>query len=86
MNPTDAEIIDAVGEINTGIHNRTGNEYLELRFITNGCVQLVEFMGIDLWCSESDERIYDEATDTYEAIDVCLVRLFEELKETIKEL
>jgi hypothetical protein len=33
---------------------------------TNGLASAIEFMGINIWCSENDEREYDEEKDDYE--------------------
>ena len=51
------EIEEAVNNIEKEIFNSTkGVEYLNMTVKSNGFVQIVEFIGIQLWNSEDDMR------------------------------
>lgn len=87
MNTQDIEA--AVNSIEQDIVESTGGvEYLNITLQTNGCVQIVEFAGIRIWDSESDDRKYvDEFDeDSREPIEAHLRRALREELEKLARI
>jgi hypothetical protein len=69
------EIEQAVNSIEQDIFNSTGGvEYLNMTVKSNGFVQIVEFIGIQLWNSEDDMREDINDNGDKEPIEVYLRR------------
>ncbi len=66
--PTIAELEDIVSEINQEMYKATDCEYIYLRCISNGWMQLVELNSVPIWDTESDDREYISDTDQQEDI------------------
>ena len=66
---------DVVETINQEIYEHTDAEYIEAVLSTLGWGDYVDFCGIRVWDSETDDRLYiDEENDIKEPIDLHLRR------------
>tara|TARA_Y100000310_G_scaffold299375_1_gene334187 strand:+ start:2022 stop:2288 length:267 start_codon:yes stop_codon:yes gene_type:complete len=64
------ELDTAVGNIQADILDSTeGVEYFDINVITNGWCMIVEFLNIQLWSSEEDDREFDEVLNEHESIE-----------------
>ena len=85
------ETIEAVERINEEIFEQIGDDHgfcpLEgLYFRTDGFGELVEFLGERIWCSEDDERNYDEEKDDFEPIEDFLRRTIMGMINTVGKI
>ncbi len=53
---------------------------------SNGYVSCIEFLGIQIWNDDDDDRDYDEETDTYEDLSDYLLRTARDLVIKISKL
>lgn len=78
------EIEKAVHNIEQDIYDSTGGvEYLNITIKSNGFVQVVKFIGIELWNSESDMR---EDINEYGDKEDIEVHLRQVLREELNKL
>ncbi len=77
------EIENAVNSIEQDIFEQTnGVEYFNISVRSNGFVQIVSFIGIELWNSDDDMRKYINDDEECEPIEVFLRRtIMEELEK-----
>ena len=86
------EIDDAVTKINQDIYESLqeymDNPYygalMELSYHCNGAGTVVEFLGINIWSSEDDERKWDEAGNEQESLELFLRSEVKKLLELTK--
>jgi len=65
----------AINNIQHDIYKTTEAEYLNVTLKTNGCVRIVEFIGIQIWNDEDDMREYiNEEDDIREPLEEYLRR------------
>lgn len=74
------EVFRAVALIEEEILESSGVEYFNISVVSNGFVTRVQFVGIDLWDSEEDCRLYldPDDEDRREPIKDCLRRRLRE--------
>ncbi len=79
------EIEDAVKSIEQDIADSSGVEYFNMTLTTNGFCQRVDFIGVGIWDSDSDERTYADENDetTIEPIEQHLRRVLREYLSTL---
>lgn len=68
------ELVNAVNNIEFDIYDQTdGVEYFNITLKTNGYVDIIEFLGVQVWNSEDDMRNYDDKGE-YEPLEQYLRR------------
>ena len=75
-----SEALDLVEKLNIKLYDSGYDDgMLEFSYRSNGSIELIEFSGILLWDSESDEREWLEVHEEYEAFEGFILRKFREL-------
>ena len=75
-----SEVSDVVEKLNIKLFdNGYEDGTLEFTYTSNGSVDSIEFAGIRLWDSESDEREWLEVYEEYETLEGFILRKFREL-------
>jgi hypothetical protein len=78
------EIIEAIADLNCEIYDQIENDYIYLEYSTNSFSDIIDFLGIQIWNSENDERRYiDEENDVKEDLEIYLRK---EINKIIDEL
>ena len=82
------EILDVVTILEQEAYEASDGktEYLNFEVITNGNCTLVNFIGINLWNSEDDDRGFDDKTNKYEPFEGYLRRRLNEELSILKLL
>lgn len=92
---SDIEIIySAVYRINQDIYENSNDKVRNaaenygnfLDFSTDGYATAVTFMGLQIWCSEDDDRKYDEEKGEYEPMEAYLVAKIREVTACVKDI
>lgn len=75
-----SEALDVVEKLNIKLYdNGYEDGLLQFSYASNGSIELIEFSGIHLWDSESDEREWLEVYEDYETLEGFILRKFREL-------
>lgn len=84
------EIVELVEKLNYELYDKAHNLVVEggLCFVYKsvGYSDYVAVLDFCLWSSENDTRDYDEETDEYEDLEVCLRREFNKLVEVLAQV
>ena len=83
------ELVEIVSELNDEVEDTLygkGIVYNPFEYRTTGYEQIVTFFGETLWCSENDEREFDEEADEYEPIEDFLRREATEFCKQVGQL
>ena len=88
------QIVDIICKIEQEIYDQTECEYFNVTVFSNGFVEIVEFLGIQIWNSDDDTRRYIEVgelpnglpDEVRESFEVFLRRTINEELEKIKKI
>jgi hypothetical protein len=79
----DQEIMDVISLINEEISALTDDMDLYLNFSTNGFAGIISLGDFQLWCSEDDDREFNEETNSYEPLLGYLCKKIQDLSNTL---
>lgn len=66
----DTEALEnVIGLLNQEVFDQIAYEPPPFHLMTTGDAQCVMFFGENIWCSENDDRMYDEPTDSFAPIE-----------------
>lgn len=75
-----SEALDLVEKLNIKLYDNGYEEsLLEFTYTSDGSVESIEFAGIRLWDSNSEEREWLEVYEEYETLEGFILRKFREL-------
>ena len=70
------KLVEIVNVLEQEVFEQTeGIEYFNFEVVTNGFATIINFIGLQIWNSEDDDRNYYDETDSYEPMDKHLRRI-----------
>jgi hypothetical protein len=77
------EIEKVLTSINDDIYNIYDDGEILLSLKTNGYCEILEFLGVVIWCSDNDERYFNEKINEYEDLELYIRK---EMKKVIDKI
>ena len=81
-------ITDVIKKINNDIYDLIVNEdgFYDLKYMSDGRVQEIYFVGICVWNSHDDLRKYIPETDKFETLEECVRRNSNNILDILRDL
>jgi len=79
-------IANIVSELNQELYDRFGEVESAFMYSTNGYAEVVSFNESVIWCSEMDDREFNEEKNGYEPFEPFIKRQFNEYVDKLSKL
>lgn len=74
-----------VEELNSALFSKREEEYC-FSYKTNGYIESISFMGVELWNSENEDRNFSEKDNEYEDLGIHIMREFNKHVERLSKI